>query len=197
MGKLTRLVLFGVGLLSLFGGAAATAGAVTWHNTGSTSFTATTGPQTLSSTSASWNCTGGTLTGDMPLGSIVAATYLSRGTMTYSGCSLSGIATGVDCSYTLTATTQTGSQTTGEADMACGWYQFGSKLCNVAGSMHFAYANPVGGVGTLTLTTGGSLITTQGAPGAPCPLGNGDRTHQSVMTLRTTSANPPAITRTA
>ncbi len=196
MSRITRLAVLVVGLMSLFGIMSATAGAVTWHNTGSTNFTATTGPGTLSSTSAALNCTGGTGTGDAPTGATVAATYLVRGTVTFSGCSLSGISTGVDCAYTLTGTTQSAGVTTGDADVTCRVYQFNAQVCHIDGSVHGLYTNPTAGVGTLTITTGGALITRNPASGT-CPLGNGDRAHLSELTFRTTSATPPVITRTA
>ncbi len=195
MGTLTRLIVLAVSVLSLFGGAAATAGAFAWHNTGSTSFTATTGTPTLTSTSARWECTAAHMTGDAPAAT-VGATYFIRGTIGYTGCSFAGVSTGVDCNFTLTLTSQSGSQTTGDADMTCRWYQFAAQLCHLAGSLHAVYTNPVSGVGTLTLTTGGNLIAKNPASGS-CPLGNGDRVHQSEMTFRTTSANPPILTRTA
>ncbi len=197
MSHARRLTIFAIGMLSLLGGAAATAGAVTWHNTGSTAFTATSGAQTLGSTTTSLNCLGATATGDVPVGSTVNTVLRASGTVTYSGCSIAGINTGVDCSYTLTASTQSGSQVTGDVDLTCGWYQFGTRICHAAGSVHAIYTNPVAGVGTLTLTTGGNLIALSPGTGFTCPLGNGDRTHVAETTFRTTSANPPIITRTA
>ncbi len=196
MSRITRLAVLVVGLMSLFGIMSATAGAVTWHNTGSTNFTATTGPGTLSSTSAALNCTGGTGTGDAPTGTTIAPQYLVRGTVTFSGCSLSGISTGVDCAYTLTGTTQpVATQVTGDADVTCRVYQFNAQVCHIDGSVHGIYTYAAG-LGTLTITTGGNLITRNPASGS-CPLGNGDRAHLSELTFRTTSANPPHITRTA
>ncbi len=196
MSTLARLAILLVSMLSLFGGAPTTTGAITWHNTGSTAFTATAGANTLTSTFTPWSCGGATMTGDSPTGSTSSAIYSIRGTMSFSSCSLSGIATGVDCAYTFTGATQTGSQVTGDVDMTCGWYQFNTKICHVAGNVHAIYTNPVAGVGTLTLTTGGKLVMSNPASGT-CPLGNGDLAHLSELTIRTTSANPPVITRTA
>ncbi len=196
MRRTTRLTVLVVGLLSLLGAVSATAGAVTWHNSGSTNFTATTGASTFSSTSAALNCTGGAMTGDAPTGATVAVTYIERGTSTFSGCSLSGIATGVDCAYTLTGTTQpSAGVTTGDIDTTCGVYQFNTKVCHIEGTVHFVQTTASGTV-TLTLTTGGNLVATN-APTGTCPLGHGDRMHVTDMTERTTSANPPIITRTA
>ncbi len=195
MSRITRLAVLVVGLMSLFGIMSATAGAVTWHNTGSTNFTATTGPGTLSSTNSALSCTGGSATGDAPTGSTVGTTYLVRGTVTFSGCVLAGITLGVDCGYTLTGTTQPAAgQTTGTVDLTCGLYSFGAEICHLAGNAHGIYTN--GNPGTLTITTGGNIITSNPASGS-CVLGNGDRAHLSELTFRTTSASPPSITRTA
>ncbi len=198
MSRTTRLTIAVVGLLSLFGITSATAGAVTWHNTGSTNFTATAGPVSLSSTGTQWNCTGATATGDAPAGASVGALYNIRGTLTFSGCSLSGINTGIDCAFALTGATQPAAgQTTGDLDLTCRMYQFNAQICHIGGSLHTFYTNPVSGVGVLTTTTGGNLVTTDvPSAGGSCPLGT-DRVHVSEWTLRTTSATPPIITRTA
>ena len=195
MSKIVRFAVLVASLMSLFAVMSSTAGAVTWHNSGSTAFTATAGPGTLSSTSASLNCTGASATGTAPA-LTVGATYAVSGTATFTGCSLGGVATGVDCGYTLTGTSQSGSVTSGAVDVTCGVYQFGAKLCHIGGSASGTYTNPVSGVGVLALATGGNLITSNGTSGS-CPLGNGDRGHLSAFSFRTTSANPPVITRTA
>ncbi len=195
MATLTRLALLVVGLASLLGIASATAGAVTWHNSGSTAFTATAGSRTLSSTGAALNCASATATGTAPA-LTSGATYAVSGTATLAGCSLAGVATLTECSYTFTATSQSASVTSGTVDLTCGWYQFNSKLCHTGGTVSATYTNPSSGVGVLALATGGSIVTSNGTSGT-CPLGNGDRAHLSAMTFRTTSANPPVITRTA
>jgi len=197
MSKITRLAVLVVGLMSLFGIMSATAGAVTWHNTGSTNFTATAGNGTLSSTGVTLTCTGSDASGDAPTGSTVANIYTVRGTATFTGCLLSNIPTHVHCGYTLTGSTQpSAGVTTGDVDVTCDVSQFGTKICHIAGSDHGIYTNPVSGVGSLTLTTGGNLRTSN-PPTGTCPLGNGDLAHLSETTFRTTSASPPVITRTA
>lgn len=195
MGKLARFVVLVTALMSLVGVASSTAGAVTWDNSGSTTFTATAGASTLSSTSAALSCTGATATGTAP-NNVVGLTYSVSGTATFSGCSLGGISTGVDCGYTFTGTSQTSSVTSGSFDLTCGVYQFGAKICHIGGSMPGSYTNPVGGVGVITIPTN-ALVFVRDATAVRCPLGNGDRGHSSHMTFRTTSATPPVITRTA
>jgi hypothetical protein len=198
MSKITRLAVLVVGLMSLFGIMSATAGAVTWHNTGATTFTATSGAGTLSSTSAALNCGNATGTGTAAA-LFVGTTYAVSGTATFGSCFLSGITTTVDCGFTLTGTSQpvTRVSTTGSVDVTCDVSQFGTKLCHIEGSVHGTYTRTAGaGDGVLTLSTGGSLNTTN-PPSGSCPLGNGDRAHLSELTFTTTSANPPVIHRTA
>jgi len=198
MSKITRLAVLVVGLMSLFGIMSASAGAVTWDNSGSTTFHATAGTGTLSSTGVTLSCTGATATGDAPTGSTVANVYDVRGTATFTGCLLSGISTGVHCGFTLTGTTQptTAVTTTGDVDVTCDVTQFNTKICHISGSDHFIYTNPVAGVATLTLTTGGNLRTSN-PPTGTCPLGNGDLAHLSETTFRTTAGtSAPILHRT-
>jgi hypothetical protein len=193
---MSRAMRFGVLTASLFAAMSSTAGAVTWHNSGSTAFTATAGAVTLSSTGANLSCSSATATGTAPA-MTVGAVYSVSGTATFNTCLLSGITTGVDCGYTLTGTTQSGSVTSGPVDVTCGVYQFGTKLCHLEGTVSATYSNPVSGVGVLIWATGGNVVATDASPMVHCPLGNGDRGHLSLWTFRTTSASPPVITRTA
>ncbi len=193
MSRTMRFAVLVSSLLSLLATMTSTAGAVTWHNSGSTAFTATTGAGTLSSTSAALNCTSGTQTGTAPA-LTVGVTYAVSGTATFSGCSLGGVATGIDCGFTFTGTSQSGSVTSGTADVTCRVYQFNSQLCHLEGTVSAVYTN--GPVGVFFWATGGNVVSTDTSLGH-CPLGHGDRVHLSAWTFRTTSANPPRITRTA
>lgn len=193
MNRTTRLVVLVVGLASLLGAWSSSSGAVTWHNAGSTAFTATAGPWSLSSTGATLWCGSATATGTAP-NNVVGLTDPVSGTMTFASCNLS-LPTGLDCGYTFTGTSQSGGVTSGTMDVTCGVYQFGAKLCHIGGSLSATYTNP-GSVGVFNLATGGSLLLSNGPVGT-CPLGNGDRGHSSALTFRTTSANPPIIIRTA
>jgi hypothetical protein len=197
MSKISRLAVLVVGLVSLFGILSASAGAVTWHNMGSTTFTATAGAGTLSSTGASLGCVTATGTGTAPV-LTVGNVYNVSGTATFNNCVLSGIATGVDCAYTLTGNNLDGgnvmgSVVTGSVDVTCGVYQFGTKICHISGSTGGTYTNNVPGV--LTIAASSSLITSNGPTGS-CPLGNGDAGALTHLTFTTTSANPPTLTRT-
>ncbi|WP_445147746.1 hypothetical protein [Baekduia sp. Peel2402] len=192
MSKVTRFVVLVVGVMSVVGALAASAQAVTWHNSASTSFTATAGPWTFSGAPNPLHCPNATMTGTVPSLSLVAV-WVS-GTITASNCVLFGVTTGVDCGYTLTGTTHSGGVTSGTVDMTCGVYQFGSKVCHIGGTVSGAYTNP-GTAGVLNIATAGNLISRNG-PSGSCPLGNGFTGHLSALSFRTTSANPPIITRT-
>lgn len=193
MSRIMRFAVLVASLMSLFAVMSSAASAVTWDNSGSTAFTATSGAGTLSSTGASLSCTDATGTGTAPA-TTVGLTYSVSGVATFNGCRMSNIATTVSCDYTLTGTSQSGGVTSGSVDVTCGVSQFGVKLCHIGGSVSGTYTNP-GVVGVLNLATGGSLILSNGPTGT-CPLGNGDVGHLTPLTFNTTSANPPVITRT-
>jgi hypothetical protein len=192
MSKIARFAVLVASLMSLFAVMSSTAGAVTWHNSGSTAFTATAGAGTLSSTGASLGCVSATGTGTAPT-LTVGNVYSVSGTATFNTCTLSGIATGVDCGYTLTGSSQTSGVTSGSVDVTCGVYQFGTKLCHIAGSTAGTYTNSTS---TLTIAASSTLTTTNGPTGT-CPLGNGDKGSLTHLSFKVTSASPPVITRTA
>lgn len=204
MSRIARLAVLVVALTSLFAVMSSTAGAVTWHNSGDSTFTATAGAGTLSSTSAGLACpAGGTATGTVaatpavvPVGAWSAVT----GTVTWTGCTLGVSGYAVDCAYTLTASTWTAgtpATTGGSADVTCGVYLAGAKFCHISGSVTGTYSNPVGATkGSLAIATGGSLTVVNG-PAGSCPLGNGDTGHLSASTFTVTSGTGgPVITRT-
>lgn len=196
MHRTARLAVLFAALLSLPALAASTAGAVTWHNSGSTTFTATSGPTTLSSTSATVGCTSTDVTGTVP-SLLVGLTLVATGNAQFTGCSLGGLAVTVHCSYTMTGTSWTAGKTTGNADATCFTSQFGALLCITEGPIAGSYVNPPS-VGTATLNASSTLRSTNPGGGATCPLGNGDPLTLTANTAFTiTSANSPSITRTA
>jgi hypothetical protein len=204
MTRIARFVVLVAGLMSLFGTLSGSAGAVTWHNSGDTAFTATSGAVTLSSTGASLSCpSGGTMTASAASGPFVGVVWSAfTGTTTATGCTLGVSNYSFGCAYTFTATFQALPATTGTADMTCSWYFGGSQICHIEGSVSATYTNPSGSVkGRLAWATGGNLILTNGSAGT-CPLGNGDRAHLSALTYLLTAGtggggNGPIITRTA
>lgn len=205
MSRISRFVVLLTAVVSLVGVMSSAAGAVTWHNTGSTAFTASMGPETLSATGANYACTGASATGAAAGGSTVSAVYSMTGTITYNGCVLAGTSVLITCGYTLTSVLQpAASTTTGNVDLTCGWTvggDPGTQLCHVSGSRHFIYANPGhrdATWGVLTLTT----TSTMTIGGSSCPVGANDTFHVSEGTFVVSAATGPTtmgpiITRTA
>jgi hypothetical protein len=198
MSKIARFAVLVASLMSLFAMMSATAGAVTWDNRGSTTFTATNpSTGTLSSTGVNLVCHSATATGTAPNGTITGNTYSVAGTATFSPCFISGITTTVACGYTLT-TSSTASPFTGNADVTCDVTQFGVPICHISGQTAGTYHNPepAGTAGKLTLSHS-STLRVGNAGTTHCILGTNDPTTLTAQTFTTTSANPPTIVRTA
>jgi hypothetical protein len=193
MSKIMRLCVLVVSLMSLFGVMSSAAGAVTWSNDGGHAFTATAGPGTLSGGGLSLACTGGTATGTMAASPFVGAIWdAATGAVTFNACTIAGVPTTVNCSYTLTATGQsTPAVTNGLLDVTCNVVQGGTKICHIEGSTAAHYINHPDP--RLTVTTSNTLKTTNAV--GSCPLGNNGTTHLSEFTFTMTSATPPTITR--
>jgi hypothetical protein len=197
MGKLARVATLATSLLAAAGVASAAAEAVTWHNVGSTAFTATGGATTLSSTGTSILCSGSTTSGTLPTITTTFAVTISL-TTTYTGCTLGGIPTTLDCGETFTGTSQTNGKTTGALDLTCSAYQFATKICHFSGARgNAAYFNAGNLSGFFSLDTGGNIFTSNGTSGV-CPLGNGDHLHARVDYWQATGGPlGPIILRTA
>jgi hypothetical protein len=202
MSRIVRFAVLVASLMSLFAVMSSTAGAVTWDNSGNTHFTATAGAGTLSSTGVALNCASADATGKTTTPAVGATAALVHATINFTTCLLSGQAVGVECGVTLTATSQSGSVTSGSADATCGVYLAGIKVCHIEGSVNGTYTNPSGATaGVLQTTTGGNLRTTNAQ--SNCALGNNEPTHLSVLTFRVTNGTGgtgtlgPIITRTA
>ena len=112
MSKLSRVIVLVVGLMSVFAALAGAASATTWTNAGDTAFTATTGPSTLSSGSATLSCTSGSATGTATTPQ-VSTTYTVSGNLTYSSCRLGLLTTTVSCTYALTGNSISAGVTSG------------------------------------------------------------------------------------
>lgn len=197
MSKTTRLVILAMTLLSLFTAGATAAGAVTWDNSGATTFTATAGSTTFSATGISLSCPSSTMTGTAPA-STATLLYTISGSWSYNSCSFAGVSTAISCGYSFTGTAQDGSgagaTTTGTLDVACDMTQTGTPLCRFVGTWPGKYVNG-GSTGVLSLNTGGSIRATNATSGT-CWFGNGDLMHFSATTYTVTSANAPFLTRT-
>ena len=200
MSRLTRVVVLAAALASLFAALTSAAGAATWDNSGSTSFTATGGPATLSVGSVMVPWTSADLTGVSPTSSTTGD--LATGTTTLTNCSLGGALCHGACTYTLTAASQSGGVSSGTVDVTCDLFVFGVAACHVAGTTPGSYTNPVGTTkGKLTLAhSSGTLRVFNPGNGGVCPLGNNVGATLTTHTYSITAANGaglgPAFTRT-
>jgi hypothetical protein len=191
MSKIMRMCVLVASLVSLFGVMSSSAGAVTWVNDGGHAFTATAGSGTLSGGGLSLVCPNATATGTMAASGFVGPVWsAASGTATFNGCTIAGIPTGVHCSYTLTAATQTLPVTNGNVDVTCRAYQGGTNICHIHGATPGHYINPPHA--RLILTHSNTLRTTNSVGNCPLGVGNATLTRQE-FTL--TSANAPIITR--
>jgi hypothetical protein len=175
MSKLMRITVLVVSLMSLLGVMSSSAGAVTWTNDGDTSFTATGGPGTLSGGGLSLVCSSAHATGMTGTAPFAGTIWdAATGEATFNNCSIAGISTAVNCTYTLTAQTWSAGPpavTSGNIDATCNVTQGGTKICHVEGQTAGHYTNPTAtSFGTLVLTESNTLKTTN-ATGS-CPLGN-------------------------
>jgi hypothetical protein len=203
MRPFARVAVAFAALASFFGVLTSAAHAVTWHNSGSTSFTATAGPGTFSSTGVNLTCTSSRSVGTAAATS-VGAVYQVTGTATASGCQLAGLSYYAHCTYTLTAVAQTSpSVTTGSTDQVCTLKLAANNVavCGVDGSTPGSYTNPSGATpGRITAFTSTTLRLTNVSPNT-CPLGNGDPGALTHKTGTISGGIPttlgPLITRTA
>lgn len=206
MSRIVRWATLVTAMLSLLAVTPSTASAVTWHNSGVTTFTATTGPFTLSSTSAGLACPSGTMTGTVAASPFVGPVWKAvHGTQAATGCTLGVSGYSLHCTYDDTVTqTISGPPhiVTGDRHVTCDVSLASVNFCHVQGSYHFMYVvpspPPPSAPEQVLAFTGGNLTVTNGAIGS-CPLGNGDTPHLSTHTYTVTSngGRGPSLTRTA
>jgi hypothetical protein len=207
MSRLTHFAVLVAAMMSLFAMLSSSAGAVTWHNTGDTAFTASsTTASSLSVTGVFLTCTGGDATGTAPAGPVSGTTYtLATGSMSFTNCLGLSLPTPITCGYSLTTSTApVGLVFSGTADILCSVTQFGTEICKIEGQTASSYTNPSGTTaGKLTLSHSSTLRTTNGT-GGTCPLGAGEpltlTTQVFTITAGTGGPTPhlgPKITRTA
>jgi hypothetical protein len=204
MSRITRFAVLVTALASLSGVVSATAGAVTWHNTGNSAFTATGGPGTLSVGANNLVCFASSARATAPSGSLLTS-YSMGGTITFSPCTLAGQSTYVHCDFTFTASAFASGVTTGVADADCVAHLTANDfaLCDIVGTTPAAYANPASPAkGKFTLSTSGTGLTVSHSFGTSCLLGTGTG-HLSEQTVTITNASGgagtlgPVINRTA
>jgi hypothetical protein len=177
MARITRLTVMFAALAASLGALTSPAGAVTWHNTGNTAFTATGGPVTFSVGANNLACSAVSATGAAPGGMIASTVYPISGTLTMSPCTLAGQSWYRHCNYTFTGTSFAAGVTTGSMDMTCVSHLIPSNvgLCHFEGSAPASYTNPSGSArGKFTFSTSSTLTVTNSA--GTCPLGTGSVT---------------------
>jgi hypothetical protein len=204
MSRLMQCVILIGAVMGSCAATAATAGAITWENSGDTHFTASGGSGTLTLTATPFQCPGSSITGKTTTPLTWISAPVLHATVTFSGCSLSGQSVGYECAYTFTSVSQSGSVTSGAIDATCGMWLAGIKVCHVEGSTGASYANPVppSTFARVQTVTGGALRITNGQ--SNCMFGNNELAHLSVLTFTVSGgaggSTPhlgPIITRTA
>jgi hypothetical protein len=191
-----------VAAVGLMAAGTAAAGAVTWHNSGDTAFTATGGPISLSIGSNTISCTATTMTGTTGTSPFVGTSWTAAtGSLTGTPCTIGGTNYHLTCSFQFTAAVQSGGTIPGVTDLNCVWgLATGTTLCRIQGTTPTSYTNPSSPAkGRFTLPTSGSGLTMSNI--TSCIWGTGT-VHMSESTITVTSGtggggNGPVITRTA
>ena len=192
MSRTTRVVVLVTALMSLFAVVSSGASAVTWDNSGSTAFTATGGPSTLSVGATLLPCADASATGTSPASSLTGD--VASGTATFTGCTLGGAPAHQSCTYTFTGSSQASGVTSGTIDMTCDYFVFGVPACHIAGTNPGSYTNPVGATkGKLTLAHSNGTLRAFNPPGGTCLLGNNVALTRTTQTLGITTANGPGL----
>jgi hypothetical protein len=204
MSRIIRVVVLATALISALTTMSSPAGAVTWHNSGSTAFTATSGAFSVSVTgTVGISCTGATMTGVTAASNFVGATWKAEHfTEVPSGCVSGGVATQIHCTVDVTATGQPSTGvTTGVEDFVCNEYQFNTLICVRTGQQHVTYINPTSPM------TGRFMVFAPGAmrTGPSCAAGLGGPNEPATVTSHTFAITAgtgpttlgPIITRTA
>ena len=160
MSKFTRVVVLVVGLMTVFAAMAGAASATTWRNTGSTLFTATTGPGTLSAAGVSLSCTSGSATGTAPA-TEAGPNYTVTGTLNYPSCRLPPfLTTSVSCTYTLTGVPPvTSGVTAGSVLVNC---RESAAGCTITGTVPGTYRNATGTTAGVLSVRGSTGLTSSG-----------------------------------
>lgn len=158
--KVITAALATIALVSL---SASAAEAVTWHNSGSTAFTATGGAWALSIGGNHIACQALSGVGTATTGPFVGNGWAAvTGTFTGAPCLVGGTNYALECAYKFTAVTTSGSTTLGATDLTCYWgLTAGPRLCHIGGTLATSYTNPSGSAtGRFTFPTSNSLTVT-------------------------------------
>jgi hypothetical protein len=87
----------------------------------------------------------------------------------------------------------------GAADATCGITDVvGQRVCHIGGQLGFSFRSPETSLtAQFVFATSTTLRTTNGGAGVSCPLGAGEPSHQTTLTIAVTSGPAPTIVRTA
>lgn len=177
---------------------ASNASAVTWSNSGDTTFTAT-GPSTtfhFNNGAVHQPCTSAAVSGTAATGPVSGATWANAASLTvsYSHCTLTGINYNIQCSASESFDDQTGGVSSGTLATACDISVFGEKVCGMSGTIPNTYTNPSGSTpGRFTLSQ--TTLALSNGPTGTCPYGtSGTFTHQTWTVNSGTGG--PVINRT-
>jgi hypothetical protein len=208
MPRVTHLLACLALLTAALGATSSSVGAVTWHNSGDTAFTATGPFFQIDATSFgfSLNCFGGTtVNATAATGPATGAVWSAMHVRTVSDdCRFVQAPVALSCTSTFTALLQSGTNITGTLDTTCDIFanQGTTLVCHLAGQRPATYRNPTGSAyGSFTVPASSSVIATNGQ--AACPFGPNTAvpwTHEQ-WTITAASGGPaphtgPILTRT-
>jgi len=199
-GKLTRIAALATALMAVVG--VAQASASTWRVTGSTSFTASGNPGSLSTSRGTLSCTGGTATGRFSANSSTSQTWnnAATGTVTFSGCRIGGTSYATSCSrYQLNAGPNYDFTPPGRASgtitaAVCSVTLAGREICAITQNLNAlsaTYTNPA--TQLLDIGSNTTALDVRDGSGGSCPLTPPGVTLTGALTnLRFTVTSSPA-----
>jgi hypothetical protein len=192
MSKILRVAVLTAALLAAL---TSTAGAVTWHNSGNTAFSASGPPTTLHFGAVHIPCTQTAVTGTASATPFVGTSWTGISTTaTYSDCTLAGSPLSVECTGSETLTGQTGGVSTGSLSSACNIYLANTVICTMNGTTGNTYTNPSGGA-TGRFTQSQASATLGNGPQGTCPFTSPATLTHTTWTV-TSGTGGPVITRT-
>lgn len=191
--RIARFTVLVVALATSCAAMAASAGAVTWTNSGSAVFTATGGSTTLTTSFGVLSCAGAVTTVNWSSGSTSPVwAPAATGTSTRTGCTIAGSPVSVTSTWSQNAHSWVSGApavTTGVRIESTS-VTFGSiERCRIDRTVNYQYSNPtLSAAGELVtpIGSGNSAVVTNGA-GGPCPLGNNVSAQETTVTFTVTS----------
>jgi hypothetical protein len=177
---------------------ASSASAVTWSNSGDTSFSAA-GPATtfhFNAGAVHTPCTDVSVSGSIGAGPFTGATWTNAGTLTatYSHCTLTGQNFTVHCTASESFDGQVGGLASGTLATSCDVTFATTKVCGITATIPNTYSNPSGGA-TGSFTLGQTALTLSNGPVGTCPFGTSATLTHQTWTVNSGTGGP-VITRT-